>query len=165
MLSSGAKKDMLVLSFVSSLFSVSKQEATKEDESIPNRDDNKAYKINKRIDSNIERISTKINETIDNLYKDGGNETSNWIRNNLQKRIGGTLVKIQDDKINLEMLGLWILYCNFSEIKRPLHEEMEWLTEGSQFLRIADMMEETKISDLQGKMNFAAYDVIQRIKG
>jgi len=165
MISSGAKKDMLILSFVNSLISVSKQETTKQDESIPNRDDNKSHKVNKRIDSNLERLSQKLQETIDNLYKVGGNETITWIRKNLQKRIGGTLMKIQEEKINLEMLGLWVLYCNFSEIKRPLHPEMEWLSDGEQFLKVADLMEQTKISDMQGKMNLSAYEVIARIKG
>ena len=165
MISAGAKKDMLIVSFVHSLITVSKQTDTKEDESISNRNSNKDYKINKRIDSNLDRLLQKLQETISNLYAAGGKETAIWMKKNLEKRVGSTLVKLQQEKINLEMLGLWVLYCNFSEIKRPLHKEMKWLEDGNQFLNIADLMEQTKISDIQGDMNLIAYDVIGRIKG
>ncbi len=165
MISAGAKKDMLIVSFVYSLIIISKQAETKEDDSLSNRNDNKDHKMNRRIDSSLEKLSQRLQETINNLYAAGGKETTLWMKKNLQKRIGNTLSKLQEERINLEMLGLWVLYCNFSEIKRPLHEEMKWLEDGSQFLNIADLMEKTKISDIQGDMNLIAYDVIAGVKG
>lgn len=164
MLSSGAKRDLLVLSFAKSMIEVSKSEDARSDENLAPRIDNKDYHINKRIDNNLERIAIKINETLDSLYAEGGMEVAKWVKNNLSKRIGGTLTKIQAERINLEMLAIWVLYVNFADVKRNLHDKFQWLTNGSEWLRLADMMEETKISNLQGNMFQTAYDVVERIK-
>jgi len=165
MLSSGATKDLLVLSFANSLINVSKQDATKEDENLPHRYDNKAYKINKRIDRRLEKLGSKMTSTIQEVYEIGGQKTVLWIRNNLNKRIKGLLIKLQEDKINLEMLAIWVLYCNFSEGRSKLIPQFEWLKDGKQFIELADMLEETKVANLQGNMFESAYDAISIIKG
>lgn len=165
MLSSGAKKDLLVLSFAKSMLEVSKGDDAKSDESLMPRTDNKDYRINKRINNNFDRVIERINETLDNLYLEGGKETAVWVKKNLEKRVGKVLLKIQHDRVNLEMLALWIIYCNFSETKRVLNAKFEWLAQGDQWLRIADMLDETSSGEIQGNMFNTAYDVIARIKG
>ena len=165
MLSSGARKDLLVMTFAKSMIEVSYGEDARSDENLAPRVDNKDYRANKKIDNALIRLKDKLTESIDKLYTIGGKDTVEWIRKNLHKRIGGTLTKIQAEQINLEMLAIWVLYVNFADVKRQLHEEMKWLSDGAQLLKIADMMEETKISDLQGDMFNIAYDVIERVKG
>lgn len=164
MISSGAKKDLLIINFARSMIEVSKQDSSIKDESLDSRVSNKNYKENKRIDRHLAVINEKLFNTIDSVYKEGGRETVEWVQKNLQKRIGNTLTRIQESKINLEMLALWVLYVNFSEIDRPLHNEYLWLRDGKQFLDVVDLMEKTEIGHINGNMFQEAYEVIERIK-
>lgn len=166
MLSSGAKRDLLVLCFAKSMIDVSKGDEAKSDDNLSPRTDNKDYKINKRIDNNLERINVKLNNTIQDMYEAGGIDTATWVKKNLNKRIAGTLTQIQEETINLEMLAIWILYVNFGNFdKRKLHDNFMWIRESDDFIKIADLMEETGIANIQGEMFNTAYDVIARIKG
>ena len=164
MISSGAKKDLLVLSFVKSMIQVSLTEDSVQDAELQSRIDNKDYKVNKRIDRALNRLNDKLTDTINNIYKIGGKEVAVWVKKNLHKRIGGTLTKIQEDSINLEMLALWVMYVNFAEKKRPLHKEFERFTDAEEYFKITELMTNTNVSNLEDKMFNTAYDVIATIK-
>ena len=163
-ISSGAKKDLLILQFCHSMIRVSAQEETRKDDDLKNRVSNKNYHINKRIDRHLLNLSEKLHETSDSIYKIGGQEVAMWVKKNLPNRIGGTLTKIQSETINLEMLAIWVLYCNFAEKDRPLHQNFEWLRDANQYFKITEMMEQTEVSFLEEEMFKIAYDVINRIK-
>lgn len=165
MLSSGAKRDFLVLQFAKSLIEVSKKDESKADDDLFNRDDNKDYKLNRRIDRALDKLSDRMNETINALYKEGGRDVAEWTRKNLPRRVGGTLTKIQESTINLEMLAMWVMYVNFAESERKLHKEFEWCRDAEQYFKITELMTDTKIAGLEEAMFKTAYDVIARIKG
>jgi hypothetical protein len=165
MASSGAKKDLMVLSFCKSMIEVSQKEESVADANLHSRDDNKDYKVNKRIDRALERLSEKMTSAINAIYKEGGSEVATWVRNNLHKRVGGTLTKIQEEQIDLEMLALWVMYCNFAEKKRPLHKEFEQFVDANQYFNITELMTNTKVANLEEAMFNTAYDVIAKLKG
>ena len=165
MLSAGARKDLLLIQFVKSLLDVSKKDTTIDDADVHSRVSNKSYKVNKRIDRQLDKLSDKLSETINAMFEKGGYETAVWIKKNLSKRVGGTLMKIQESRINLEMLAVWVMYCNFSELKRPLDEDLKWTTDQKQYFQIIDLMENTELESINRDMFQASYDVIARIKG
>ena len=124
MLSRGAMKDFMVLQFVHSMIEVSMQDTSKQDIDLLNRD-NKSYKLNKKIDKQLEELRDNLKATINSVFKEGGREVVEYVRKNLQSRIGGTLTQIQRSTINLEMLAMYVLYVNFAEKQRPLHPLMQ----------------------------------------
>jgi len=160
MLSSGAKKDLLVLYFAYSLIKVSKDSNEYDGiEAISNKD----YKINKRIDRNLDKLENDILKTIDSLI--GEVETAKWIKNNLDKRVGKLLMKIQDETINLEFLALWVLYVNFADNRtQKLNDEFSWLTNENLYFRVAEYLSKTNVAKVEDKMFMMAYDAVHMIK-
>lgn len=163
-ISSGCKKDLMVIQFANSLIQISKDDEANQDKDILSRKSNKDYKLNKRIDRHLEAMTNKLGETINAIFEIGGHETAAWIRKNLDKRIGGTLTHIQQSTINLEMLAMYVLYVNFAETERPLHKAFKWLEDAEQYFKTTDLMSSTIISRLENPMFLSAYDVVKRIK-
>jgi hypothetical protein len=162
-LSSGARLDLMVLQFAVSLIQIS-LEKNCNDDGLVERADNKAYHVNKRIDRKLEKLQGELKETIDSLFKEGGIKTAQWVKNNLEKRIGKTLLKIQEEDINLETLAIWILFVNFCERKKQVHEKMNWLTNEVQYFDVLDMLDKTKIGHVGEAMYKTAYFAIENIK-
>ena len=163
MLSRGAMKDFMVLHFVRSLIEVSMRDTSKQDINLLNRD-NKSYKLNKKIDKKLEELRDNLKATINLMFKEGGLEAAEYVRKNLHSRIGGTLIQIKKDTINLEMLAMYVLYVNFAERQRPLHPLMQWLNNTDMIFGITDMMSETAISTLENDLFLEAYSVVNKIK-
>jgi hypothetical protein len=163
MLSRGAMKDFMVLQFVHSMIEVSMQDTSKQNIDLLNRD-NKSHKLNKKIDKKLEELRDNLKATINMLFKEGGRETAEYVKKNLQSRIGGTLTQIQRSTINLEMLAMYVLYVNFAEKQRPLHPLMQWLNDADMIFGITDMMTETAISILESDLFLESYSVVSKIK-
>ena len=159
-ISSGAKKDLLVLSFIHSILTVSMSEDTKSDDDILKR--NGDYRINKQIDRNINRLQERIKSTIDELMTPG---IALWIKSNMDKRIGTTLSKIQEEYVSLELMAIWIAFANFCERDKPLDDRFKWLTNEEQYFRINEIMQKTNSARLEDKMFNLAYEIISMIKG
>ncbi len=90
--------------------------------------------------------------------------TAKWIKNNLDKRVGKMLMKIQDETISLEFLALWILYVNFVERTQKLNDEFSWLKNESIYFRVAEYLSKTNVAKVEDKMFMMAYDAVQMIK-
>lgn len=159
-----AKKDLLVLSFANALITVSMQNTN--DASV--RASNKNYSTNKKIDRRLDEINSLLEEVKKEMLNLGGLSLVNWINSNLSKRIGETLIKIQEDKINLEYLALIILHINFADNERygkPLAEPMRKVQERMPYiLETTYMFEDTEVGILEGEMYKQGHSVINLIK-
>ena len=164
MISSGAKKDLMVLQFCKALLDVSMQDETRKDVDLKNREINKNYHLNKRIDRAIKKLSDRIQNTITVMFKEGGVELSAWVKKNLEKRIGLTLLSLQENSINLEMLAVWVLFVNFCERHKSIHKAFEEYTESDQYFRIIELIGGTSVANIEGEMFEISYDIVMRIK-
>jgi len=166
-ISSGSRKDLLVMYFCCSVIKVSLKDVKKlskeEKEELQERDDNKNHHLNKRIDRRLKKLLEKMEVTINAMM--ANYETALWVRKHLDSKIGKTLMKMQNSIINLEMLALWILYVNFVERDKPLDKVFEWLTDAELYFEITEMMADTKVSYLESELFNMAYDVVKMIKG
>jgi hypothetical protein len=163
MISSGAKRDLMVLQFCKALLDVSKQDETISDTDVASRG-KVDYHLNKRIDRALEKLSKRLQATITSLYEEGGKDLAKWSNSNLASRIGTTLTNIQAKTINLEMLALWVLFVNFSERDKAVHPAYsEWL-EPNQYFRIIELMGGTEVAVLEGELFEISYDVVRWIK-
>ena len=165
MISSGAKKDMLVLQFCKAMLDVSKMEETVNDTDVVSVKNNKNYHLNKRIQTALDKMSDRMQTTLNTLYIDGGTSTAEWVRSNMNKRIGSTIKDFQAKTVNLEMLSMWIMYVNFCERDKAIHPLFkEWLDE-KQYFRIIELLGGTEVARLEGEMFDISYDIVKRIKG
>ena len=160
-ISAGAKKDLMVVYFCYSTIKISLEDIG--DAEIKQRKDNKNHKLNKRIDRRLEKLMERLEKTISYFMSDY--DVATWIRRNLDKRIGKTLLLIQESTLNLEFLALFILYVNFCERDKPLHAEFQWLEDPDIYFNITELIADTKISDLESELFLMAYDIVQNIKG
>jgi len=163
-ISKNAHKDMMILAFVHALLEVSKG-GPLEDGLIPR--DNKSFRTNKRIDSRLDTLQIKLKNSIDDMYKLGGDNTIKWMKNNLKDRVGNTLTKLQEETVNLELLALNVLYINFCDYRGNLKlmASMKWIIDDTKYiLDTMDLFAKTAASKIEGEMYNASIDCIQRIK-
>lgn len=164
MISAGAKKDLLVLQFALALLRVSSDESVFNDEDIIVRDDKTNYRLNKRIERGVEKLITKLQETLETLIAANGYDLAKWLRTNLNAKIAPTLKELTSKIINLEMLGLWILFVNFSERKKKLINEFKEYEDADQYLHIIELMGGTAAARLEGELFDEAYKIVSRLK-
>lgn len=158
-LSSGAKKDLMIIKFCKALLDVAKQEETITDADVS------SCSLDDCIEDKLTKISDRLQSTINEAYKSNGWELSIWMNKNLDKRIGVTLTKIQAHSVNLEMLALWVAYTNFCERDKPVASMFsEWL-EPEQYLDIIELLSHTEVAKLEGIMFDLSYEIINNIKG
>ena len=166
-LARSSKLDFMIVNFATSLFKVSKNDA--EDEGVEERASNKDYSTNKKIDRRIDTIQKLLDEVVEEMYHIGGSDLATWTRNNLPKRIGGTLTKIQEETINLEYLALFILYTNFAKTERngkTLTEPMQKIQDKMQYiLDTTAFFSDLDVGKLEGAMYQQSHEVIKLIKG
>lgn len=158
-LSSGAKKDLMIIKFCKALLDVAKQEDTITDTSIS------SCNLDEYVEDKLTKISDRLQSTINEAYKSNGWELSIWVNKNLDKRIGVTLTKIQAHSVNLEMLALWVMFINFCERDKPVASIFsEWL-EPEQYLNVIELLSHTEVAKLEGVMFDLSYEIIKNIKG
>jgi len=163
LISQGAKRDLLIIQFCKALLVIANTEETITDSDVMSRN-NTQYHLNKKIDRALNKIIDRLQNTIDTLYLEGKADLSKWIVNNLEPRIGVALTKIQVKTVNLEMLALWILFVNFSEKDRKLHQAfIEWV-DANQYFKVLEMMCNTKIAVLEGELFQTSYEIMEYIK-
>lgn len=165
-LARSSKYDFMVLNFANSLLKVSQNDNG--DEGVEARANNKDYSKNKRIDRRIQTITSFLDNVMQEMYNLGGADLQAWVRNNLHKRIGNTLTRLQEEAINLEYLALFILYVNFAPNERKgkaLTAPMELIQHKmSYILETTAMFEDLEVGKLEEQMYESAYKVIQNIK-
>ena len=159
---SGAKRDLMIINLAIGLIrtSLNNDDDVKHDKYLTKRD-NKSYKLNKRIDRNLERLATKLQETQTKVYdkygKDG--KLGKWAKSYLNTKMINIFNKMQKDT-NLELLANQVLFECFIERDKPLIEEYKWLTETKEYA-VFDLLVETHA----GKVVESTYLDAQMIKG
>ena len=165
-LSRSSKLDFMIVNFATALLKVSMTD--EEDENLLKRADNKEYSINQKIDRRITNIKDMLDEVVKDMYDLGGQDLVSWTRSNLQKRVGGTLAKIEEQTVNLEYLAMFILYTNFAKNERngkSLSEPMYKIQERmSYILDTTAMFNQVEVGKLEGAMYEQSYKIIAMIK-
>lgn len=165
MISSGAKKDLLVIQFCSALLIVSKQQDAISDSGIVSfKKDNKLHKINKKIDNNLKAMSKRLNLTTKAIIYKYGIELAEWLKKALNSRVIKVLNNIQSKTLNLEMLSYWIMYVNFVERDKKVIPEFEQYLDENQYFKTLGLMSETNISHLENELFLEAYEIIKELK-
>jgi hypothetical protein len=162
-LSSGTRLDLMVVQFAASLIQIS-LENNCDDDGLIERGSNKGYHLNKRIDRRLQKLHSGLQDTVSSLFAEGGKEVALWIRSNLDKRVGKTLLSIQESNVNLESLASWILFINFCERDKPVNKNMVWLQNEKQYFELSDMIGQTEIKGVEADMYQEAYRAISMIK-
>jgi len=165
MLSSGAKKDLLVLNFCQALILVSKTDDVFADDDIVNRVSNKKHHLNKRIDRHLQALIERMGKTIEGIIQKEGYALSKWLKSALNSKVAPTLKSITSKTINLEMLSLWIMYVNYSEHKKPLIEEFKQYEDAEQYFKIIELMSGLDVARLEGPLFQEAYKIVAILKG
>lgn len=165
MLSSGAKRDLLVLNFCQALIIVSKTDDVFADDDIVNRVSNKKHHLNKRIDRALEALSERMGKTIEGIIQKEGHPLSKWLKSALNSKVAPTLKSITSKTINLEMLALWICFVNFAERDKTLIAEFKEYEDANQYFRIIELIGGTDVARLEGELFEEAYKVVAILKG
>ena len=149
MISSGAKKDLLVLGLTNALIMICRSEDVKKDEHLI-RLSNKTHKINKKVWYLLDEMSEKLKQTQDKVYKESSNpfELGLWVKKNLNNRIMKVL-NLLDKNTNLELLCNQLLFSNFCERDKTVMECMKWLQEKSQHFEVFDLLSLTNASECE----------------
>lgn len=165
MISSGAKKDLLVLNFCQALILVSKTDDVFADDNIVNRVSNKKYHLNRRIDNALEALSGRMGKTINGIMQKEGYPLSKWLRAALDSKVMPTLKSITAKTINLELLALWIAFVNFAERDKSLITEFKEYEDANQYFRIIELIGGTEVARLEGELFEEAYKIVAILKG
>ena len=164
-ISSGARKDLLILQFALALILVSKTDDVFADDDIVNRVSNKKYHLNKKIDNRLEALSNRMGKTIEGIIQKEGYALSKWLKSALNSKVAPTLKAITAKTINLELLSIWVLYCTFSEHRKPLIPEFREYEDAEQYLKIIELISGTEIAKLENTLFEEAYKIVAILKG
>jgi hypothetical protein len=160
-LSSGAKKDLLVLFFVKAIFQVALESETIG--SIPRERDNKLHDINKRIDRRVRALMTRMSNTIDKVIN---HELAEWLHSKTKGKVFSILTRMAHKDVQLETLGLYMLFVNFCERDKKLDAIFESYVNADLYFDNVDLLKEANVSeDIEAGAMRMAYDVIAEIKG
>lgn len=159
-MSSGAKKDFLVLCFCYALIEVSQEKI--KDSTIIMRKGN--YNHNKKINRALLKLHTAIKTTVDTEFKKDISLVL-WVRKNLDSKIGYALTKATQSTLSLELISLFILFVNFVERSQKLDPIFDQYTKVDTYFRIIDMLNTTEAANVEGEMFQLAYELIKNIKG
>ncbi len=116
-LSSGMKKDFLILNFSISLLTIMADDM--DVEGTVGREDNKKHKLNKRIDNRIKTLRDRLKVESDNIYGSQKNaDLVDWMKKKTKDKVFSVLSKVSHDDVSLEYLSLWMLWQNFKSNER-----------------------------------------------
>lgn len=163
--SSGAKKDLLVLNLCQAILAVRKSEEVKQDKDIV-KFDNKSYRQNKKIDMFCDELQKKLSETLAHAFasSDDVQSITNWLRTKWKEK-GLKLIMQVDPNTNLELLANQILFYNFCDREKPVHDTMQWLQDENMHFKLFDMLEQTNAKEAIENTNKDALRLISAIKG
>jgi len=166
MISSGSKKEMLVIGLVNALIIVSKGQEAKQDKDLTKLN-NKSHKQNKKIRLKMDELQKKLSETQTKMYHESGDprKLGMWVRSKLDSKITKVLGGLRKDT-SLESLAIQILFANFCDNRtKPLHGSYKWLEDEKQLNDIFTLLEETNADTVTESVFYDALSAIAIIKG
>lgn len=165
MLSSGLKRDLIVLLFANMLLKLS---ANKHYEGLTYRDrSNKSHKTNARIERRIKKLSDLCESTLDLFAGNFSLTDGEWYRRALHTKVLPTLDYMeQHAKPNLETIGLYVLFVTFCERDKPLDSRLEVFADETLYWSEMDLIKTAGIGDdFENAMMLLAYEVRNTLKG
>lgn len=156
-ISSGAKKDLLVVNFCHTIFSTSKMSNVIGCEPIKNN------KLRNKIMRKCEIMETICHDIFQaNGYRVG----ATWLKSNIDKRIIPTLLKAETENPQLESFALYVLYINFLDNREkkvdPIFQPI--LEKESEIFMILDDIAESRECE-PAEMYELAIKTIEILKG
>lgn len=159
-MSSGAKKDLLVMFFAKAIFETALTKETVG--SIPRDRSNQYYHDNKRIDRRISSFMDKMNKTIDKVIDA---DLARWLHSKTYSKIFTILSRMAKTEAQLETLGLYVLYVNFCERKKKLDDIFLEYTDSSLYFDDIDLIKKTNITEDHEELSMRmAYEIVVEIK-
>lgn len=165
MISSGAKRDLLVIGLCNALLMIRNSEDVKEDKHLTKLN-NKSHKVNKKLDMELETLQRRLHDTQTKMYHASNNPTKlgKWVRGNLDTKITKVLRRLKKNT-NLELLANQILFMNFCDRQLPLHKEYQWIAEESQHYKIFDLLGLTTAATVESETYEDAVISIEILRG
>lgn len=160
-ISSGAKKELLILFFCKAIFQVALEHNTIG--SIPRERLNKAYIINNRIDRRIKSLVERITATIDATITP---DIAEWMHSKTRGVLFSVLMRIAQKDIQLETFAFYMIFVNFCERKQKLDDIFIEYTDANLLFDTVDLLKLTNITEeLEADMMNLAYKVCYELKG
>ena len=135
-MSSGAKRDLLVLFLCKALLEIALDKDASED-SIQRDRTNKHYKLNKKLDSRLNKLYSMLNDTLNKAIT---KEIAKWLKSKTDFKIYNMLIKIQETEIQLEVLAMYVMYVNFCERDKRLDDIFQAYTDSSLYFDNIDLI-------------------------
>jgi len=164
-ISRGVLKDFMVLNFAGALMEISLQD----NDAVKRDNDNKNYKLNKRIDRRIGTLRSKTKEVLRQIGNKCAEDEAKYTKKRLY--VIGELLHYFEEKdieVNLELLALNILFVNFTPNERQnktIHEDFLFFTKSENYLdENADLIGSTLSDKVETDMFLLAYDCINKLK-
>ena len=164
-ISAGAKKDLMIIGLANALLLIRNHDEVKEDKNLTKLN-NKSHKVNKKLGVELDLLQKKLHDTTGKIYFASGDpkKLGEWVRANLDNRITKVL-RCLDKSTSLELLANQILFMNFCDRDKPLHESYQWLTDEDRHYKIFDLLGLTNASNAEDSTYKDALKAIEIIKG
>jgi len=160
-LSSGAKRELLILFFVRAIFLTASERTLTG--TIPRDRSNKVYRINNQLDRRIDSLMQRIDATIDATID---TDNSEWLRKKTSGILSSVLTKIAKFEVQLETFALYLGFINFCERKKPLNNAFKEYSDTDLYFDKIDLLKLANVNDdVEAEMMNLAYKTISELKG
>ena len=160
-LSAGAKKELLVLLFSNAMLKTALNPNV--DGAIDRPRENKYHKLNAQIDRRIIALSSHIEKMMEEVITP---EMAFWLKRKNESTVIKVLDSIKDDEIQLEMLGLYVMFVNFCERDKKIDPIFQSFTNCDLYFDEIDLLKKTDLTeDVEAEMMKLAYVIIGELKG
>ena len=166
-LSSGFKRDFLVLNFSIAILTIMVDDM--KSDGVVSRESNKTHKLNKRIDNRLKTLRDRLKIESDNIYSSQDNgDLVKWMRHKTETKILTTLEKVEHGDVSLEYLALWILWQNFTTNERKfvkMSQDFDGIIDNLDYaMETIYLLDDTLVSSTEMDMADLAKSYIKMIK-
>ena len=151
-LSSGAKRDLLVVSFAHAMLVTAETPNQVGVVSLPNS----------KHTQRIRRRAKALRETLHSIYYGNTSKTDHkWFKNKLDSKMLPLLMKIQNNNVELTSFAIYLIYINFNDNRQlKLDDIFEPLLDADKSFDTLDLIEEVLSDDATSAMyEIARYSV------
>ncbi len=164
--SRGTLKEFTVMNFASALLQTSLNGS---DGAIERDKSNKNHKLNKRLDRRIKALREKTKEVLNEIGNNSSRDAATYTKKRLTK-VTDTLQWLEktEQNINLEILGIYILFVNFNPNERnnkKLDPAFKWFENSENYMdENAELIGSLLDGDTESDMFLLSYEIIERLK-